>query len=191
MVVGLGNPGPDYQDTRHNAGFWFVERWAGSLGLSFRKSWLRPYSFCEIRQAEGRLILVRPSTFMNHSGRALRSLFRRFGAGPSDLLVVFDQMDLPPGRVRLKPHGSHAGHNGLRSVDGALGAAAYHRLAVGIGRPTAGGGVVDHVLSQASPEDRAAIDAAVDRTVRVASEFWSQGWEPLIHAVNQRLQPAP
>lgn len=186
MVVGLGNPGPDYRDTRHNAGFWFVEKWAGTLGLSFRKAWFRPYFFAVHEVAGDRLVLVKPLTFMNLSGQILPALLERFGAGPQDLAVVFDQMDLPPGRVRMKPKGSHAGHNGLRSIEASLGSPDYHRLALGIGRPAPGESIVDHVLGTPSPEDRASVEAALERTVALADRFWSQGWEPWIHAVNQR-----
>ena len=185
MVVGLGNPGPDYQATRHNAGFWFLDSWAGILGLSFRKAWFRPFLFAETSLEGNRLILVKPLTFMNRSGDALPAVLSRFGATADDLLVVFDQMDLPPGRVRLKPHGSHAGHNGLRSIDASVGVR-YHRLAVGIGRPAAGTSVVDHVLGTPSPADRAAVDEALGRIVPLADQLWPQGWEPLIHGVNQR-----
>lgn len=185
MVVGLGNPGPDYQETRHNAGFWFLDRWAGLRKLPFRKAWFRPYSFCTWTQGGDRIVLVKPLTYMNHSGRVIEGLFARWGAGVGDLLVVFDQMDLAPGRTRLKPHGTHAGHNGLRSVDEALGGGGYHRLAVGIGRPTSGS-IIDHVLGVPSDEHRAAIDQALARVVSRVDELWSQGWEPLLHAVNQR-----
>lgn len=185
--MGLGNPGPDYQDTRHNAGFWFLERWAGFQALSFRKAWFRPFAFCTWEGGGHRLVLVKPLTFMNRSGAIVPELFRRFGAGADELLVVFDQMDLEPGRTRLKPHGSHAGHNGLRSIDEALGGKPYHRLAVGVGRPAPGVSVVDHVLGVPSTEERAAVDGALERVVPQAIDLWSSGWEPLIHAVNQRF----
>jgi PTH1 family peptidyl-tRNA hydrolase len=182
LVVGLGNPGPDYRDTRHNAGFWLVDQWAGTLGLSFRKAWFRPFLWARVRVGADTLCLVKPTTYMNHSGRAIASILRWARATPADLLVVFDQMDLPPGRVRLKPHGSAAGHNGLKSLDAHL-RGAYHRLAVGIGRPAPGRGVIDHVLGVSSTEDRAAIDAALVKTLR-AAENWNRGWEPLLNAVN-------
>jgi len=186
LVVGLGNPGPDYQATRHNAGFWFLDHWAGILGFSFRKPWFRPFSWTEVKKNGDRLVLVKPLTFINRSGELLGELFTRFGATSEDLMVVFDQMDLPPGRVRMKPHGSAAGHNGLKSIDEALGHGNYHRIAVGVGRPQPGTGVVEHVLGIPSPEDRHAVDVALGRVVAPVNELWSRGWEPLIHAVNQR-----
>ena len=184
-MVGLGNPGPDFLSTRHNAGFWFVDRWAGRLGLAFRRSWFRPFSFCTVTNGGNTLVLAKPLTFMNRSGDVLPALLRRFRAQTSDLLVVFDQMDLPPGRVRLKPHGSSAGHNGLKSLDQAAGSDRYHRLAIGIGRPE-GPDVIDHVLGVPTAQETEAIDAALDRAVSLAAQWWSMGWEPLLNAVNQR-----
>ena len=187
--MGLGNPGPDYQNTRHNAGFWFLDQWAGILGSPFQAPWFRPYLFSSITVGQDRLVLIKPRTFMNRSGIILPKVLKKFGAKPEDVLVVFDQMDLPPGRVRLKPHGSSAGHNGLKSIDEVLGAG-YHRLAVGIGRPSSGVSVVDHVLGVPLPEDRQAIDTALERIVLQLHQFWNRGWEPLIHVVNQRHHPS-
>jgi len=137
------------------------------------------------------LVLVKPLTFMNRSGEVIADLRARYGAAEDDLLVVFDQMDLPPGRTRIKPHGSHAGHNGLRSVESALASDRYHRLAVGIGRPEAGTSVIDHVLGRPSDADRAAVDAALDRVVPEVNLRWNRGWEALFDAVNQRVGRAP
>ena len=189
--MGLGNPGPDFQNTRHNAGFWFVDRWAGIHGLSFRKAWFRPYLFCRLSTGGDLLVFVKPLTFVNRSGKIFKNLLSNFEAEPKDLLVIFDQMDLAPGRIRMKPHGSSAGHNGLKSVDAVLGGGEYHRLAIGVGRPALADGVVGHVLGALSPEDRAAVDTAVDRAVVRANSFWREGWESLIHALNQRDKTVP
>ncbi len=186
MVVGLGNPGPDYQETRHNAGFWFLDRWAGIQELSFRKAWFRPYLFCHRLIGRDTLVLVKPLTNVNRSGTIFGTLLTAFKAVPDDLLVVFDQMDLAPGRVRMKPHGSTAGHNGLRSIDAALGGDRYHRLAIGVGRPVLAGGVIDHVLGTLPAGQRLAVDAAVEKAALRADAQWREGWEALIHAVNQR-----
>jgi len=100
--------------------------------------------------------------------------------------VVFDQMDLPAGRARMKPHGSSGGHNGLKSIDQALGHGRYHRIAVGVGRPGPGVSVVDHVLGAPDPGDRVSIDATLGRVIQGIDERWWRGWEPWINAVNQR-----
>jgi PTH1 family peptidyl-tRNA hydrolase len=188
--MGLGNPGPHYQDTRHNAGFWFLDRWAGIHQLSFVKQWFRPYSFCRAEVGGDQLVFVKPMTFVNRSGKVLEQLFSIFGVSREDLLVVFDQMDLPPGRVRLKPHGSSAGHNGLKSIDEALGSGQYHRLAIGVGRPRLAEDVIDYVLGVFSPEEHRVVESAIDKAVLLADSLWKQGWEPVIHAVNQRDNPA-
>jgi len=181
--VGLGNPGPDFQDTRHNAGFWFLDRWAANRGLVFRKAWFKPYLWCS-HVADGHsLILVKPLTYMNLSGNVIPDLLVRFRASPEELLIVFDQMDLPPGRIRLKPKGSHAGHNGLRSIEAVLGTSDYYRLAVGIGRPP--NNIIDYVLGVPPEVERAAIDQVLSRGVAQADALWAQGWEPLLNAVNQ------
>lgn len=184
--MGLGNPGLDYHNTRHNAGFWLVDHWAGLRGLSFRKPWFRPFLWTEERVGDDRLVLVKPLTFMNRSGDVLESILHRFGAEVLDLLIVFDQMDLPPGRVRLKPHGSHAGHNGLKSIDQVLGSSGYHRLAIGIGRPRTGASIVEHVLGVPTSDEKVVLDAAIEQTTRVLNSSWNQGWETVIHVVNQR-----
>ena len=184
--MGLGNPGLDYEDTRHNAGFWFVEKWAETLGVPFRKPWFRPFSFATVAEGGDRLVLIKPLTFMNLSGRVIPHLLKRFRAGPGDILVVFDQMDLSPGRVRMKTGGSHAGHNGLRSIDAVLGGGEYCRLAVGVGRPPGAQSTIDHVLGPPSAEHRALIDQTVARTVDLVQGLWPQGWEAWIRAVNQR-----
>jgi len=128
---------------------------------------------------------------MNLSGRVVPSLRKQFGVTVEDVLVVFDQMDLPPGRVRLKPHGSAAGHNGLKSLDAAWGPV-YHRLAIGIGRPGPGVSVVDHVLGLPSADDTQLTHDALVRAVHRADALWRQGWEPLLNGLNQRHDtPSP
>ena len=129
--------------------------------------------------------MVQPLTYMNSSGLILPRVMSRFGVTAEDILVVFDQMDIEPGRLRMKPHGSSAGHNGLKSVEQVLGTDRYHRLAVGIGRSTEGRSVVDHVLGVPSQDDLLAIRQALGRGVPVVAGLWAQGWEGLIHAVNQ------
>lgn len=186
MVLGLGNPGPEYQRTRHNAGYWFVNKWAGMRGLSFRRPWFRPFLLAQTKVGPDELVLVKSLTYMNLSGEILNGLLARFNVDSTQLLVVFDQMDLPPGRVRLKPHGSHGGHNGLRSIEANLSSDRYHRLAIGIGRPAPGSSVIDHVLGTASPSDRETIDRCIDRCVEVADAVWTQGWEPLLNGINRR-----
>lgn len=172
-VVGLGNPGVKYADTRHNAGFRFVDALARQHGASLRED--RKF-FGEVGRLVsdvGECLLLKPATFMNHSGRAVAALSRFYRIEPPEILVAYDELDLPPGSVRLKLDGGHGGHNGLRDTIGVLGDRAFARLRIGIGHPGHKDAVVGYVLSKASREDQEAIDRAIDR----ALENW-----PLIQA---------
>jgi PTH1 family peptidyl-tRNA hydrolase len=135
LVVGLGNPGPKYEATRHNVGFMALERLAAEGGTSFRQQSKLHGLLAEIGQGSSRLRLLMPQTFMNDSGRSIRAALDWFGLAPANLLVVVDDMDLPLGRLRLRATGSAGGHNGLRSTISHLGTEAFPRLRIGIGAP--------------------------------------------------------
>ncbi len=154
VVFGLGNPGARYSRTRHNVGFDTVERIAALKGMKLRKRCFRNYR----RAILDGLSLVEPLTYMNNSGEAVAE---NVGEG-EDVIVIVDQMDLPPGKVRIKRGGGSAGHNGLKSIIEAYGSA-FIRVYIGIGRPSEGVSVVDHVLSRFSEEDRALVDDAENR----------------------------
>ena len=159
MVVGLGNPGPEYRDTRHNVGQRVLDAMAGS----FHRPWTQE-GHARVARARWRgepLYLVKPLTFMNVTGPALASLLRRLGAGPEDLILVYDDLDLPLGTVRIRLRGRHGGHNGVRSVLETLGTEEIRRVKVGIGRPEAKAQVPDHVLSLFEPDEVAAVDQAI------------------------------
>ncbi len=153
-VFGLGNPGARYMGTRHNAGFETVERIAARLGLKLRKRCFRLYR----RAVSQSLVLVEPLTYMNRSGDVAAECIP-----PGDtVIVIVDQMDLPPGRIRIRRGGSSAGHNGLKSMIGAIGPD-FIRVYIGTGRPAPGVSVSDHVLSRCSDEDRKLVDEAEER----------------------------
>ncbi len=172
-MVGLGNPGPRYAETRHNVGFSVVELLSGQLDLRLKRSWTAPWIWG--RRRDDGLILVQPLTWMNRSGDVLPRLFRRTGTSPSDLLVVTDNLDLPPGRCRLKSGGSSAGHNGLKSIIDVLGTGDFLRLYVGVGHPGRRSRVVDHVLGRPEGEER---------------DMWRQGLRVAAEAVlSLRNQP--
>ncbi|MEB3353974.1 MAG: aminoacyl-tRNA hydrolase [Cyanobacteriota bacterium] len=135
LVVGLGNPGPKYEATRHNVGFMALERLAAEGGASFRQQSKLHGLLAEVGQGSSRLRLLMPQTFMNDSGRSIRASLDWFGLAPANLLVVVDDMDLPLGRLRLRATGSAGGHNGLRSTISHLGTEAFPRLRIGIGAP--------------------------------------------------------
>jgi PTH1 family peptidyl-tRNA hydrolase len=159
VIVGLGNPGPAYRDTRHSIGHRVLDHLAGTLGQSFSREGRALVARGEWRGEA--LTLVTLLTFMNVSGPAVAGTLAALGAGAGDLVLVHDDLDLPLGKVRVRMKGSHGGHNGVRSVIEALGTEEIRRVKVGIGRPGQGAEVVDHVLAPFEPEERAAIDTAV------------------------------
>lgn len=159
VVVGLGNPGPEYRDTRHNVG----QRVLDLLARRLRASWRRDGSAVVARgQWRGEPVrLIKPISFMNVSGPVVAKALRRVEAGPADLILVYDDIDLPLGTVRLRMKGSHGGHNGVRSVIEALGTQEIKRVKVGIGRPDQKDDVPDHVLTSFERDEVPAVDAAV------------------------------
>jgi len=166
LVVGLGNPGEEYARTRHNAGFWFVDRLADDARVPWKRESRQQ---CELSRSQigGAVVwLQKPTTFMNRSGAAVQSLAAFHRIKPSEILVVHDEIDLPPGIARLKFGGGHGGHNGLRDVIACIGAD-FWRLRLGVGHPGHRDQVVDAVLSRASRQEQELIDAALLRALSV------------------------
>jgi peptidyl-tRNA hydrolase, PTH1 family len=161
VVVGLGNPGPEYRDTRHNVGQRVLDHLAaGDLrGTRWQRDGATELS--EGRWRGDTVRLVKPQAFMNVCGPVVARALQRHGAGPDDLILVYDDIDLPLGAVRVRMKGSHGGHNGVRSVIDALGTSDIRRVKVGIGRPEHKGDVPDHVLTVFEPEELPAVDTAV------------------------------
>jgi PTH1 family peptidyl-tRNA hydrolase len=176
LVVGLGNPGRQYEDTRHNVG-WMV---ADELARRLDGSWKSKFSgkLAETRLDGHRLVLLKPETFMNDSGRSVAAAARFFKVEPESLLVVHDDVDLEPGRLQARAGGGLAGHNGLRSLAQALGSQEFLRLRIGVGRPGRGDRrpVADYVLSPFAPEDDA--DALVSRSADAVETLVRDGLEP-------------
>ncbi len=160
LFVGLGNPGKTYEKTRHNLGFMVLdrlaERWDGRFKPGFG-----PYDFYQTKTPGGKILLVKPSTFMNRSGAAVQDAVRRYEVPLSGLIVICDDFNLPLGTLRLRPKGSDGGHNGLASVIQSLGTSDFGRLRLGIGlRP--GAGTVDYVLSRFPRKEQAAVETLVE-----------------------------
>jgi peptidyl-tRNA hydrolase, PTH1 family len=166
MLVGLGNPGPDYEPTRHNAGFWWLDAVAAKLGarLAFDRSYQGLVARANRAGGEP-LWLVEPQTYMNLSGKSVATLARFFKIPPDQILVAHDELDLLPGQVKLKFGGSHAGHNGLKDIVAQLGSADFWRLRLGIGHPGAKAEVIHYVLKRPSQEHREAIEHCITRTL--------------------------
>jgi PTH1 family peptidyl-tRNA hydrolase len=168
-IVGLGNPGAQYEQTLHNAGFWFVDRLARRYGGQFRAEGKFFGEACKVQIAGQDVWLLKPTTFMNRSGRAISALLNFYKIGMAELLVVHDEIDLPPGDTRLKVGGGHGGHNGLRDTIPAVGKD-FVRLRVGVGHPGHKDRVADYVLGRASKADQDAIDASLDRAEAVIED---------------------
>lgn len=166
LIVGLGNPGPEYETTRHNAGFWLADHFADDLHADFRQDKSFFSAIAKARHGGQPLILAKPLTFMNRSGQAVGALARFYKLQASEILVLHDELDLVPGAVKLKFAGGHAGHNGLRDIQSALGTPDYWRLRLGIGHPRSLGlaqQVVNYVLHPPRKQDMPDINEAIDR----------------------------
>lgn len=162
VIVGLGNPGPAYDQTRHNVGFMVVERLARRWDLAFSGRRFES-RVADGRVGDERVVLLQPHTFMNESGRAVRAALDWFKLSPERLIVVYDDLDLPLGKVRLRAKGSSGGHNGVKSVLAHVGTESFGRVKIGIGRPPEGQDVVGYVLSRFSPEERPVVEGSCDR----------------------------
>jgi PTH1 family peptidyl-tRNA hydrolase len=162
LLVGLGNPGAEYEFTRHNAGFWWIDAAARQLGAALQPE--RGYFglVARVNRPDGPLWLLEPMTYMNLSGKSVAALARFFKIAPAEILVVHDELDLQPGQMKLKLGGSPAGHNGLKDIHAQLGTADYWRLRLGIGHPGVKAEVINYVLKKPSLEHREAIDKAID-----------------------------
>lgn len=170
LLVGLGNPGDRYRDTRHNIGFMVLQRLASGSGAQFRQQARFHGLVAEVGAGQDRLRLLMPQTYMNDSGRSLRAALDWFGLDPSQLLVLVDDMDLPLGRLRLRRTGSAGGHNGLRSIIQHLGSKDFARLRIGIGAPAQDpterkARTVSHVLGRFSANERAVVDRVIDEVL--------------------------
>lgn len=173
LIVGLGNPGPEYELTRHNAGFWWVDNLANSLpGCRLQRENRFHALLAKSALAGQELLLLEPQTFMNRSGLAVGQVARFFKIAPDQVLVVHDELDLPPGTAKLKKGGSSGGHNGLKDITIALGTQDYWRLRLGIGHPrtlSLQQGVADFVLHRPRKEEQQLIEQAIERSLAMAA----------------------
>lgn len=178
-VIGLGNPGAEYEATRHNAGFWFVDQLARVGGTSLRREAKFHGEAGRVRIGKQDVLLLKPDTFMNRSGQAVGALAQFYKLKPEQLLIAHDELDLAAGTVRLKLGGGHGGHNGLRDIHRQLGGDGYRRLRIGIGHPGDRDKVLGYVLGRPNRDDEAAIAQGLARAAQ-AVDTWlnqSQGWD--------------
>lgn len=185
LIVGLGNPGDKYERTRHNAGFWFIDALARRAGAELRseKRFLGETARADV---DGRAChLLKPATFMNRSGQSVAALARYFRIPVESILVVHDEIDLPPGTARLKRGGGHGGHNGLRDIVSALGGG-FARLRLGVGHPGSSDEVVDYVLRTPSAAERALIEEAMDAAAAVLPQVLAGEMEKAMNRLHTR-----
>ena len=178
LIAGIGNPGADYANTRHNAGVWFVERLAEKFGASFKpeKKFFGRTSLINVDGVQVRLLV--PDTYMNESGKSVGALANFFKIEPAEILIAHDEIDFPSGKIRFKQDGGLAGHNGLRDISSRLaGATDFNRLRIGVGHPGDRGGVTGHVLGKVSREDRELIDNCIEDAIATISVAVRGDWQ--------------
>ena len=192
LLVGLGNPGPEYEKTRHNAGFWFIDEVARKLGTALTPE--RSYfgRVARVNRPDGPVWLLQPMTFMNLSGKSVAALARFFKIAPHEILVAHDELDLMPGQAKMKLGGSHAGHNGLKDIHAQLGSPEYWRLRLGIGHPGVKAEVIDYVLRKPPLAEREAIDKITEQAVKTLDLILAGDMERAmmkVHAKPPRPKP--
>ncbi len=191
LFVGLGNPGPEYAATRHNAGFWWIDALARELKLTLVPE--RAYHGLMARTsiAGHSVWLLQPQTFMNLSGKSVAALARFFKIQPEEILVVHDELDLSPGQAKLKRGGSHAGHNGLRDIHAQLGSSDYWRLRIGIGHPGVKGEVIHWVLKKPAPDQRQLIEDSIAHSLKAYPTMLAGDMDKATLLVHPTTPPRP
>jgi PTH1 family peptidyl-tRNA hydrolase len=186
VVVGLGNPGGKYDGTRHNVGFAVVDGLAAAPGAGRFQSRFQA-QVAELNEGGQKVLLVKPETFMNLSGRCVRQFLDYYQVPLTDLLVVCDDINLPLGKLRVRARGTHGGHNGLRDIQQHLGTTEYARLRIGVDAPR--DDAVDHVLGRFKPAERPVIEDAISLAVQAVVVWISQGVEACMNRYNADKEP--
>ena len=184
LIVGLGNPGRKYDQTRHNIGFRVIEEIAEQNNVAIKKK------FCDSLVGElmvmgERVLLAKPQTYMNRSGDAVKSLLKQFRGSPEYLVVVYDELDLPFGRIRVRQKGSAAGHRGAMSIIESLAGAPFYRVRVGIGRPPEGVEAADFVLKSFLPDEIEQLDEVISRAAKAALCIFQEGGQRAMEKFNR------
>ena len=191
LFVGLGNPGPEYEATRHNAGFWWIDALARELKLTLVPE--RAYHGLMARTsiAGHSVWLLQPQTFMNLSGKSVAALARFYKISPDEILVAHDELDLPAGEAKLKQGGGHAGHNGLRDIHAQLGSPDYWRLRIGIGHPGVKAEVANWVLKKAAPEQHRLMEDSIAHALRAKDALLAGDMDKAVHLIHTTEAPRP
>jgi len=184
IVVGLGNPGIRYHGTRHNIGFLVIDSLAQRLNIALDRHQCDALTGLA-KQNDEPLLLAKPQTFMNHSGAAVAGLLQQYGVVPNDLVVIYDDLDLPLGRIRVRPNGSAGGHRGVSSIIEHLASTGFCRLRIGIGRPPVGVTVIDHVLAPFAETEAGEVSKVVERAREALECLIHQGVEAAMGVYNR------
>ena len=175
LLVGLGNPGDKYVETKHNVGFMLVDQLAKSLSLTFSHDKIFQADVTSTFIDGEKVFLVKPTTFMNESGKAVHALLTYYGLEVEDLVVIYDDLDMEVGKIRLRAKGSAGGHNGIKSIINHIGTQTFNRIKIGIGRPKQGMSVVHHVLGKFDQDDYTAILLAIDKSEEALRFYLKDG----------------
>lgn len=186
MIVGLGNPGSEYEQTRHNAGFWFIDELAWQYKASLKEEKKFFGSVARISISGSDLWLLKPATFMNRSGQAVAALAQFYKIKPEEILVVHDELDIPCGRIKFKLGGGNGGHNGLKDIQARLGTPDFYRLRLGIDHPGDRNLVVGYVLNKPSPEHRQQIDEAINKSLKAVPILLAGEWEEAVRFLHSK-----
>jgi PTH1 family peptidyl-tRNA hydrolase len=174
IIVGLGNSGPEYRNTRHNAGFWCIDWLARRHGIKMARGH-RTTHLGEGEIVGQRVVLSKPRTFVNRTGQAAAYLLARYRVKRDRLLFVYDDTALPPGKIRLRPEGSAGGHNGIKSIISSLGTQEFARLRIGVGQPESSAGRINHVLGEFRPDDKRLVVDAIERAAEAIATILTDG----------------
>ncbi|MGP4063135.1 aminoacyl-tRNA hydrolase [Halobacillus sp. H74] len=182
-IVGLGNPGKKYEQTRHNVGFMVIDELADKNGWSLNQKKFSGMYTMERVNGE-KVILLKPQTYMNLSGESLRPLMDYFDIELEDVLVIYDDLDLPPGKIRLRKKGGHGGHNGIRSIIEQLGTKEFKRLRIGVGRPEGSKSVIDHVLGSFTSEEKEAVRESIQQATDACGAWTTYSFNEVMNDYN-------
>ena len=191
LFVGLGNPGPEYEATRHNAGFWWIDALARELKVNLVPERAYHGLMARTSVAGHSVWLLQPQTFMNLSGKSVAALARFFKIQPDEILVAHDELDFEPGVVKLKRGGSHGGHNGLRDIHAQLGSSDYWRLRIGIGHPGVKSEVIHWVLKKPAPDQRTLIEDSITHALKAAPALLAGDMDKATQLVHTTKPPRP
>ena len=175
LIIGLGNPGEKYAHTRHNAGFEVMDLLEKQYAVKLRKKVLQPWAAAEWTDGRKKIVLCKPLTYMNNSGTAVKKLMDRFGVPPEQVLILYDDIDLPPGKIRVRKNGGPGTHNGMRSIVKETGTDAFPRIRVGTGDRPAGQDLVNWVLGRPGPDEKPLMEAAFAEAAECAAEWAEAG----------------